>query len=482
MKKSKFAYVYGCAAISAAVVTIGVGCDKLSEEESVHPSEKVEMQVSFTPEITRTAYEASTGEVRWVTGDKLAILYATPEGGIDRKSLGTATATALNHGADIKGSVYPSALPSEADEWGICAVSPESAYVDSGPDRMILRMPSEQIPVNGTYDPDAALLHGYTGIIEGEMDTKLKMVFTHVAAYGSLTVKQPSEIAPRSEKMGIRVKASAPMSGEISVSKLGEMGELSETSNTVTLKTSDWSRALMFGCLPSELSDTDFAISLIYADGVYEKVWHPQKFWFHTGSISNFGPSLDGGSIYALEGATLWSEDFEGVTIVNDASNISTKVNQLLGTYDVSSPDASCHIFWDANRSGISYSGSYAIYNETNLSNDICSGNIVETRNTSSSSSEWHFAVNGIPLCNAKKVKLTFGTNAPKANIKTFFDVESQGEAQPIAYQSEPNGQSSCTIVVPSKAKELSFKIFSDSRNLRYYDNFRLTVLESGWE
>ena len=474
MKKSKFAYVYGCAAITAAVVTIGVGCDKLSEEESVHPSEKVEMQVSFTPEITRTAYEASTGEVRWVTGDKLAILYATPEGGIDRESRGTAIATALNHGADITGSVSLSALPSEADKWEICAVSPESAYVDSDTDRMILRMPSEQIPVNGTYDPDAALLHGYTGIIVGEIDTKLKMVFTHVAAYGSLTVKQPSEIAPRSEKMGIRVKASAPMSGEISVSKLGETGELSGTSNTVTLKTSDWSRALMFGCLPSELSDTDFAISLIYADGVYEKVWHPQKFWFHTGSISNFGPSLDGGSIYALEGATLWSEDFEGVEIADDNNTLTTGKDKLAGKYD----NLTCELFWGLESSDMKYGGSYALYSIVYApKNGLENSTIATTGNNNG-----FISVNNIPLCNAKKVKLTFGTNAPKATIETFVDGESQGEAQPIAYQLEPNDQSSYTIVVPAKSKELSFKIYSNATATRNYDNFRLTVLESGWE
>ena len=214
------------------------------------------------------------------------------------------------------------------------ALYPQSAYKSTNIKYKDLYaiIPDTQTPSNSASpDPSATLL--YAGSIghNTQASTSLDMGFSHITAYGRMTIKNASNAFGASTETISSVTISVPSGGVYYYWETGEISPVSSTAKaTVTIKTDNINTAgdfdVWFACAPYSLSiDDELTVSVSTNANTYTRIIKMTKdMSFESGNVSKFTVNM------ASAGA---ADDLSGNYLI--ASTDGTNPWYLM-TYEVS--------------------------------------------------------------------------------------------------------------------------------------------------
>ena len=169
-----------------------------------------------------------------------------------------------------------------------------------------IQINASQIPGEGTCDPAAQVIAASHK--SETFDTQINLAFSHVTAYGNLSIVLPEEAGAVSN---ISLTGSENIAGRFYYDFNGALSENS-ASSTISLLTSKVSD-IFFACAPADLSGGKLDITVTTENGTYEKSIDltGKTLKFESGKISKF----------TVNGFTKKESD-EVYTLVTDASTL----------------------------------------------------------------------------------------------------------------------------------------------------------------
>lgn len=424
---------------------------------------------------TRTHYDPATGQLSWVKGDELMLFYVE-NGVIDTRFTGTATAERAGVDTDFSFRFDNAPEPPADAECALALIYPKTGFISAEGNVMSLRIPSVQRTSQYSYDNEACLLYGITHTRKGALPDLSNGNFTHVAAYGYMIITPPATLPADEKVKRVTISCDKPLAGTLEAvygATSIESATVAEYETSLTLDSEDGAWTVMFACTGGSMADVPLTVKAYTENGGhYTTVYSHPRLAFTMGRLARFGVDMSRASLACEAGDVLWSEDFEKAQGV-EAADAAYNENAIDGTYNPAAADASCRLLGGADRSALLYAGSCAAYLNFSADDNLCSGVVCTTRNVGSV--KGYFSVSEIPLCGAKKVRLSFGTNASTPLLQTAFDGV-WGTQQSVAGRSDDF--TTVDMAVPEGAERLSFRIYGNSSAARRFDNFTLTVLE----
>lgn len=460
----RFAQTLGAFCLAA----LGAGC--AADDALKSAAERYENVILVVDDDGRTRmnYDLESRKMGWSDGDRLVALYEPSGKGFDTSCLGSGTVSVVDGAVEITASFPADRLPAEDDDWRIFVVHHESAFRGCTSSEVSCTLPWEQTPAeNGSFDPRAALIYGYTAQQTGRLEAErvIKLALKYVSAYGIFTLLPPEEMRLPETLVGVRIDAGKPLAGDVRFTDTGEL-TVDSGVNSLMIFTDCISGEKMFSSLPCDLTDEPATLSLVFPDGVWEKRWEQSGIILRNSAILRHTADMSGGDFYALKGAVLWSETFDGASVVDTGT--TARDGRILGEYNLAGEGSGCRLFWDFDRSALDYEGSYALYAE----NWVLDGESIGTKDNAAA----YFSFGGMPLCGARRIALDFDTTATTCTLEYAFDGEWTDVKESLKASSR---HISHEIEVPSGAGEFAFRISSGTKTARYYDNFALTVVEA---
>lgn len=164
-------------------------------------------------------------------------------------------------------------------------ISPADAFLGMNKDgaKGNIQINASQTPGEGTCDPAAQVIAASHK--SETFDTQINLAFSHVTAYGNLSIVLPEEAGAVSN---ISLTGSENIAGRFYYDFNGELSENS-ASSTISLLTSKVSD-IFFACAPADLSGGKLDITVTTENGTYEKSIDltGKTLKFESGKISKF--------------------------------------------------------------------------------------------------------------------------------------------------------------------------------------------------
>ena len=287
-----------------AIATSVLAMASCQKEQNVTNSDDLTVVSFSTSEIqTKTAFGDKTAEGKyptlWTGNEKVGVAY---NGSVYKGNITSST--------DGKSASFEIAIAQDANatNHNFYVISPADAFLSMNKDgaKGHIKIETTQTPGEGTCDPAAQVIAASHK--SETFDTQINLAFSHVTAYGNLSIVLPEEAGAVSN---ISLTGSKNIAGRFYYDFNGSLKE-STASSTISLLTSKVSD-IFFACAPADLSGGKLDITVTTNNGTYEKsidlTGKPLK--FESGKISKF----------TVNGFTKKESD-EVYTIVTDASTL----------------------------------------------------------------------------------------------------------------------------------------------------------------
>ena len=215
------------------------------------------------------------------------------------------------------------------------AVSPASSVVRVGKSRAAwaVTIPTEQTPLEGSPEEAAQLLYASSASF-GEFPEAVDIHFSHLTAYGCLTLKN---FAPgESGQDHLEITSSVPFAGGWYAACTDGAMTPREASSTITLHTAR-QEDIWFACAPVDLSGATLRITVHAQDGtaVRKEVTFPQGRVLTGGKIARFAvdmadaePVRSEDRIFRLVKETAVLKEGDELLVVNPDGTVAMSTNQ----------------------------------------------------------------------------------------------------------------------------------------------------------
>lgn len=288
-----------------AIATSVLAMASCQKEQNVTNSDDLTVVSFSTSEIqTKTAFGDKTAEGKyptlWTGDEKVGVAYNG--GSVNKENITSST--------DGKSASFEIAFAQDANatSHNFYVISPADAFLGMNKDvaKGNIQINASQIPGEGTCDPAAQVIAASHK--SETFDTQINLAFSHVTAYGNLSIVLPEEAGAVSN---ISLTGSENIAGRFYYDFNGALSENS-ASSTISLLTSKVSD-IFFACAPADLSGGKLDITVTTENGTYEKSIDltGKTLKFESGKISKF----------TVNGFTKKESD-EVYTLVTDASTL----------------------------------------------------------------------------------------------------------------------------------------------------------------
>lgn len=288
-----------------AIATSVLAMASCQKEQSVTNSDDLTVVSFSTSEIqTKTAFGDKTDEGKyptlWTGDEKVGVAYNG--GSVNKENITSST--------DGKSASFEIAFAQDANAMShnFYVISPADAFLGMNKDgaKGNIQINASQTPGEGTCDPAAQVIAASHK--SETFDTQINLAFSHVTAYGNLSIVLPEEAGAVSN---ISLTGSKNIAGRYYFDFNGSLSENS-ASSTISLLTSKVTD-IFFACAPADLSGGKLDITVTTENGTYEKSIDltGKILKFESGKISKF----------TVNGFTKKESD-EVYTLVTDASTL----------------------------------------------------------------------------------------------------------------------------------------------------------------
>ena len=287
-----------------AIATSVLAMASCQKEQNVTNSDDLTVVSFSTSEIqTKTAFGDKTAEGKyptlWTGNEKVGVAY---NGSVYKGNITSST--------DGKSASFEIAIAQDANatNHNFYVISPANAFLGMNNDgaKGNIQINASQTPGEGTCDPAAQVIAASHK--SETFDTQINLAFSHVTAYGNLSIGLPEGAGAVSN---ISLTGSENIAGRFYYDFNGALSENS-ASSTISLLTSKVSD-IFFACAPADLSGGKLDITVTTNNGTYEKSIDltGKTLKFESGKISKF----------TVNGFTKKESD-EVYTLVTDASTL----------------------------------------------------------------------------------------------------------------------------------------------------------------
>lgn len=288
-----------------AIATSVLAMASCQKEQNVTNSDDLTVVSFSTSEIqTKTAFGDKTAEGKyptlWTGDEKVGVAYNG--GSVNKENITSST--------DGKSASFEIAFAQDANatSHNFYVISPAKAFLGMNNDgaKGNIQINASQTPGEGTCDPAAQVIAASHK--SETFDTQINLAFSHVTAYGNLSIGLPEGAGAVSN---ISLTGSENIAGRFYYDFNGALSENS-ASSTISLLTSKVSD-IFFACAPADLSGGKLDITVTTNNGTYEKSIDltGKTLKFESGKISKF----------TVNGFTKKESD-EVYTLVTDASTL----------------------------------------------------------------------------------------------------------------------------------------------------------------
>jgi len=288
-----------------AIATSVLAMASCQKEQNVTNSDDLTVVSFSTSEIqTKTAFGDKTAEGKyptlWTGDEKVGVAYNG--GSVNKENITSST--------DGKSASFEIAFAQDANatSHNFYVISPADAFLGMNKDgaKGNIQINASQTPGEGTCDPAAQVIAASHK--SETFDTQVNLAFSHVTAYGNLSIVLPEGAGAVSN---ISLTGSKNIAGRFYYDFNGALSENS-ASSTISLRTNKVSD-IFFACAPADLSGGKLDITVTTDNGTYEKSIDltGKTLKFESGKISKF----------TVNGFTKKESD-EVYTLVTDASTL----------------------------------------------------------------------------------------------------------------------------------------------------------------
>lgn len=302
-----------------AIATSVLAMASCQKEQNVTNSDDLTVVSFSTSEIqTKTAFGDKTAEGKyptlWTGDEKVGVAY---NGGyVNKENITSST--------DGKSASFEIAFAQDANatSHNFYVISPADAFLGMNKDsaKGHIKIETTQTPGEGTCDPAAQVIAASHK--SETFDTQVNLAFSHVTAYGNLSIILPENAGAVSK---ISLTSSKNIAGRFYYDFNGSLEE-STASSTISLLTSKVSD-IFFACAPADLSGGELDITVTTENGTYEKsidlTGGGKTLKFESGKISKF--TVNGFSK---------KESDEVYTLVTDASSLKIGDKVIIAAAD----------------------------------------------------------------------------------------------------------------------------------------------------
>ena len=296
--------IYYISAIVMATISALISCSKDSVDQIVDDTQNtVLLTVKAGSPETKTVFGENTGSgypITWAASGEaieLVELLTPTSGNASYKGYASTGYTLSNENATALFSAEVSALSTEGT-YDYHALYPQSAYKSANTNYKDLYaiIPDVQTPPSDA-SPDAAATLLYAGSTghTAQPTSALNMNFSHITAYGKMTIKNASDAFGDASEEISSVTISVPAGGIYYYWEDGSIASVSSTAkDAVTIKTdnidTDGDFVVWFACAPYSLSIGDeLTVSVTTDANIYTRVITMTKaMTFESGKVSKF--------------------------------------------------------------------------------------------------------------------------------------------------------------------------------------------------
>lgn len=264
-----------------AIATSVLAMASCQKEQNVTNSDDLTVVSFSTSEIqTKTAFGDKTAEGKyptlWTGDEKVGVAYNS--GSVNKKNITSST--------DGKSASFEIAFAQDANatSHNFYVISPADAFLGMNKDgKGNIQINASQTPGESTCDPAAQVIAASHK--SETFDTQINLAFSHVTAYGNLSIVLPEEAGVVSR---ISLTGSKNIAGRYYFDFNGSLSENS-ASSTISLLTSKVTD-IFFACAPADLSGGKLDITVTTENGTYEKSIDltGKTLKFESGKISKF--------------------------------------------------------------------------------------------------------------------------------------------------------------------------------------------------
>lgn len=311
-----------------AIATSVLAMASCQKEQNVTNSDDLTVVSFSTSEIqTKTTFGDKTAEGKyptlWTGDEKVGVAYNG--GSVNKENITSST--------DGKNASFEIAFAQDANAMShnFYVISPADAFLGMNKDgaKGNIQINASQTPGEGTCDPAAQVIAASHK--SETFDTHINLAFSHVTAYGNLSIVLPEEAGAVSN---ISLTGSKNIAGRYYFDFNGSLSENS-ASSTISLLTSKVTD-IFFACAPADLSGGKLDITVTTENGTYEKSIDltSKTLKFESGKISKFTVSgfakKESDEIYTLvtDASTLKIGDKVIIAAANANVAISTTQNK----------------------------------------------------------------------------------------------------------------------------------------------------------
>lgn len=288
-----------------AIATSVLAMASCQKEQNITNSKDLTVVSFSTSEIqTKTAFGDKTAEGKyptlWTGNEIVGVAYNG--GSVNKENITSST--------DGKSASFEIAFAQDANatSHNFYVISPADAFLGMTKDgaKGNIQINASQTPGEGTCDPAAQVIAASHK--SETFDTQINLAFSHVTAYGNLSIVLPEGGGAVSN---ISLTGSKNIAGRFYCDFNGALAENS-ASSTISLLTNKVSD-IFFACAPADLSGGKLDITVTTENGTYEKSIDltGKTLKFESGKISKF----------TVNGFTKKESD-EVYTLVTDASTL----------------------------------------------------------------------------------------------------------------------------------------------------------------
>lgn len=300
-----------------AIATSVLAMASCQKEQNITNSEDLTVVSFSTSEIqTKTAFGDKTAEGKyptlWTGNEIVGVAYNG--GSVNKENITSST--------DGKSASFEIAFAQDANatSHNFYVISPADAFLGMNKDsaKGHIKIETTQTPGEGTCDPAAQVIAASHK--SETFDTQVNLAFSHVTAYGNLSIILPENAGAVSK---ISLTSSKNIAGRFYYDFNGSLEE-STASATISLLTSKVSD-IFFACAPADLSGGKLDIIVTTENGTYEKSIDltGKTLKFESGKISKF----------TVNGFTKKESD-EVYTLVTDASSLKIGDKVIIAAAD----------------------------------------------------------------------------------------------------------------------------------------------------
>lgn len=311
-----------------AIATSVLAMESCQKEQNVTNSDDLTVVSFSTSEIqTKTTFGDKTAEGKyptlWTGDEKVGVAYNG--GSVNKENITSST--------DGKNASFEIAFAQDVNAMShnFYVISPADAFLGMNKDgaKGNIQINASQTPGEGTCDPAAQVIAASHK--SETFDTHINLAFSHVTAYGNLSIVLPEEAGAVSN---ISLTGSKNIAGRYYFDFNGSLSENS-ASSTISLLTSKVTD-IFFACAPADLSGGKLDITVTTKNGTYEKSIDltSKTLKFESGKISKFTVSgfakKESDEIYTLvtDASTLKIGDKVIIAAANANVAISTTQNK----------------------------------------------------------------------------------------------------------------------------------------------------------